>query len=203
MRASDRSLDINRSHLSRRLPRHRAAAPARTRRPRPDHPGAASRHRARHMVGAGSLLSHATGEPIRNLLGLPGAISADLMMQLFGLASIALFAPVASWGWRLLSHRPFGRELARPGVDRRRLAGCRFCVVPATQRPLAAADRAWRCHRRYDVARARLVFGLLGGITAAILVDCARSRGDRRADAGFTCGIGRDNRRAHATTTRK
>jgi hypothetical protein len=35
-------------------------------------------------------LSHATVNPVRNLLGLPGAITADLMMQLFGLASTVL-----------------------------------------------------------------------------------------------------------------
>lgn len=30
-------------------------------------------------------LSHATSAPVRNLLGVPGAIAADLFMQLFGL----------------------------------------------------------------------------------------------------------------------
>ena len=29
-------------------------------------------------------LSHATNAPVRNMLGLTGAISADLLMQLFG-----------------------------------------------------------------------------------------------------------------------
>src|SRR5262245_20459441 len=55
-------------------------------------------------------LSHATSAPIRNMLGAPGAIAADLMMQLFGLAAIALVLPIAVWGWRLVSHRPFDRE---------------------------------------------------------------------------------------------
>ncbi len=58
-------------------------------------------------------LSHATSAPVRNLLGLPGAVTADLMMQLMGLASIALIAPIAAWGWRLLTHGPFGREPLR------------------------------------------------------------------------------------------
>ena len=49
-------------------------------------------------------LSHATNTPMRNLLGISGAVTADLLMQLFGLASIALVAPIAVWGWRLLSH---------------------------------------------------------------------------------------------------
>jgi DNA segregation ATPase FtsK/SpoIIIE, S-DNA-T family len=57
--------------------------------------------------------SHATNAPVRNMLGLPGAIGADLMMQLLGIATIALLFPVAAWGWRLLTHRPLDRERAR------------------------------------------------------------------------------------------
>src|SRR5436305_8341952 len=49
--------------------------------------------------------SHATNAPVRNLLGVPGAIVSDLMMQLLGLGSIALVLPLAIWGWRLASHR--------------------------------------------------------------------------------------------------
>jgi S-DNA-T family DNA segregation ATPase FtsK/SpoIIIE len=59
--------------------------------------------------------SHATSAPVRNLLGLPGAVTADLMMQLVGLASIALIAPIAAWGWRLFTHAPLCRELLRLG----------------------------------------------------------------------------------------
>ena len=51
-------------------------------------------------------LSHATQKPIQNLLGFPGAIFADLAMQLLGLASIALLLPEALLGWWLLAHRP-------------------------------------------------------------------------------------------------
>jgi DNA segregation ATPase FtsK/SpoIIIE, S-DNA-T family len=58
-------------------------------------------------------LSHATDAPIHNLLGRPGAIAADLMMQLLGLGSLALILPVAVWGYRLLGHRPLGRERLR------------------------------------------------------------------------------------------
>ncbi len=58
-------------------------------------------------------LSHATSAPVRNLLGTPGAITADLLMQLIGLASIALLAPIAAWGWRLASHAPLAREPLR------------------------------------------------------------------------------------------
>src|SRR6266536_1472164 len=58
-------------------------------------------------------LSHATAAPVRNLLGVPGAIAADLLMQLIGLASIALVLPIAVWGWRLLTHRSLDREWLR------------------------------------------------------------------------------------------
>ena len=46
-------------------------------------------------------------------LGRPGAIAADLMMQLLGLGSLALLLPIGVWGYRLLGHRPLGRERLR------------------------------------------------------------------------------------------
>src|SRR5580700_9395406 len=58
-------------------------------------------------------LSHATNAPVRNLLGRPGAIAADLLMQLLGLGSLALLLPIAIWGYRLLGHRPLSREKLR------------------------------------------------------------------------------------------
>src|SRR5215468_6151318 len=58
-------------------------------------------------------LSHATSRPIRNILGYPGAIGADLLMQILGLGAIMLILPVAVWGWRLLTHRSFDREALR------------------------------------------------------------------------------------------
>ncbi|MGB6550028.1 MAG: DNA translocase FtsK 4TM domain-containing protein, partial [Xanthobacteraceae bacterium] len=58
-------------------------------------------------------LSHATDAPVRNLLGMPGAIAADLMMQLLGLGSLALLLPIAVWGYRLLGHRPLNHERLR------------------------------------------------------------------------------------------
>jgi DNA segregation ATPase FtsK/SpoIIIE, S-DNA-T family len=58
-------------------------------------------------------LSHATDARVHNLLGRPGAIAADLMMQLLGLGSLALLLPIGVWGYRLLGHRPLGRERLR------------------------------------------------------------------------------------------
>src|SRR3954471_12396534 len=58
-------------------------------------------------------LSHATSRTIRNIVGYPGAIGADLLMQILGLGAIMLVLPVAIWGWRLLTHRHFDREALR------------------------------------------------------------------------------------------
>src|ERR1700726_2385182 len=60
-------------------------------------------------------LSHAASRPIRNIVGYPGAIGADLLMQILGLGAIMLILPVAVWGWRMLTHRTFDREALRIG----------------------------------------------------------------------------------------
>ncbi|WP_291686788.1 DNA translocase FtsK [Bradyrhizobium sp.] len=60
-------------------------------------------------------LSHATSRAIRNVVGYPGAIGADLLMQILGLGAIMLILPVAIWGWRMLTHRAFDREALRIG----------------------------------------------------------------------------------------
>jgi len=84
-------------------------------------------------------LSHATNAPVRNLLGLPGAISADLMMQLFGVATVAFLFPVATWGWRLLTHRPVDRQRTRLAfwlVGTLAAAAFASCLPPSTAWPL-------------------------------------------------------------------
>src|ERR1044072_8143595 len=82
-------------------------------------------------------LSHATNAPVRNMLGLTGAISADLMMQLLGIATIAFLFPVAAWGWRLVTHRPLDRE-------RMRVALCAGGVpAPAPFASCLPASKAW------------------------------------------------------------
>jgi DNA segregation ATPase FtsK/SpoIIIE, S-DNA-T family len=60
-------------------------------------------------------LSHATSRAIHNIIGYPGAIGADLLMQILGLGAIMLILPVAVWGWRMLTHRHFDREALRMG----------------------------------------------------------------------------------------
>ncbi|MEA2928227.1 MAG: segregation ATPase FtsK/SpoIIIE, family, partial [Hyphomicrobiales bacterium] len=84
-------------------------------------------------------LSHATNAPVRNMLGLPGAISADLMMQLLGVATVGFLFPVAAWGWRLLTHRIFDREKTRLVfwmIGAFAAAGFASCLPPSTAWPL-------------------------------------------------------------------
>jgi S-DNA-T family DNA segregation ATPase FtsK/SpoIIIE len=59
--------------------------------------------------------SHATSRAIRNVIGYPGAIGADLLMQILGLGAIMLILPIAVWGWRMMTHRHFDREALRIG----------------------------------------------------------------------------------------
>jgi len=47
-------------------------------------------------------LNHATAAPPENLLGRPGAVAADLFVQLIGLGVWALVLPMMGWGWLLL-----------------------------------------------------------------------------------------------------
>ncbi|HLL26381.1 MAG TPA: DNA translocase FtsK 4TM domain-containing protein [Xanthobacteraceae bacterium] len=51
----------------------------------------------------------ASDGPTRNLLGRPGAIFADFLMQLIGLAAVVFILPLGVWGWRILTHRPLKR----------------------------------------------------------------------------------------------
>lgn len=47
-------------------------------------------------------LSHATDGPVRNALGSPGAIIADLMIQTLGLASAVILLPLMIWAFELV-----------------------------------------------------------------------------------------------------
>ena len=55
-------------------------------------------------------LNHVTSAPVRNFLGLPGAIGADLLMQLFGLGSGIILIPLGIASLRMMTsgtiHRP-------------------------------------------------------------------------------------------------
>ena len=85
--------------------------------------------------------NQATGEVPINLLGTPGAIAADLALQIFGLLSLILVIPTAGLGWALLRHQPVLPEGWLPRV--------RFSAWPISFLSLAAfgsaiaAPQAW------------------------------------------------------------
>ena len=58
-------------------------------------------------------LNHAVAGPTHNLLGRSGAFIADLMMQLFGVTSAVMLAPLSVWGWQLLTQRRLSRSRLR------------------------------------------------------------------------------------------
>ncbi|ACB94117.1 DNA translocase FtsK [Beijerinckia indica] len=53
--------------------------------------------------------NHAADGPIRNFLGAPGAVAADLLMQMLGLGVLACLLPPGFWGWRLLTTHKLDR----------------------------------------------------------------------------------------------
>jgi S-DNA-T family DNA segregation ATPase FtsK/SpoIIIE len=61
-------------------------------------------------------LNHATTGRVRNLLGSGGAIVADILMQMLGVATIAAILPLAAQGWRLVTQRALHRPALRFGL---------------------------------------------------------------------------------------
>ncbi|QEX19940.1 DNA translocase FtsK [Hypericibacter terrae] len=53
-------------------------------------------------------LNTATGSSVRNLMGYPGSVIADLLLQALGIASLMLVLVPSVWGWRVLRHRVSG-----------------------------------------------------------------------------------------------
>src|SRR5262249_14727450 len=73
-----------------------------------------------------------------------GAIVADLVMQLIGLAALALILPIAIWGWRLATHRPLNRERIRLAfwvLGVLLAAAAAACLPPSATSPLPAGLR--------------------------------------------------------------
>ena len=58
-------------------------------------------------------LNNATNASIQNVLGWPGAVISDLLMQLWGLGSLALIIPPLWWGWRLVRKGKMEKPLSR------------------------------------------------------------------------------------------
>ena len=51
--------------------------------------------------------------PVKNWLGMPGAVVSDVAIQLFGVAILAVVVPVAAWGLILIKTRGLDRVVAR------------------------------------------------------------------------------------------
>ena len=84
-------------------------------------------------------LSYATDNPPTNILGLPGAVFADLMMQFFGLGSLLALLPVLAWSFALIGGRRLSRIPARLGawvVGALVAAAAVGCFPPPTTWPL-------------------------------------------------------------------
>ena len=102
--------------------------------------------------------SHATNAPVRNALGLVGAASADLMMQILGIATVALLLPVASGagGCSRIGRSSGSASGQSSGWRHHRGRGLR--LMPCAEQVLAAADRPRRRRGRLAVACAGLGF---------------------------------------------
>jgi len=55
--------------------------------------------------------NHATSSPVQNWLGFGGASVSDLLIQIFGLASIVFLLPPLAWSVRFFSHQEFNKPL--------------------------------------------------------------------------------------------
>ncbi len=115
-------------------------------------------------------LNHAASTPIHNVLGLPGAIAADIAMQALGLSCVVALTPPAFWAWRLLTHRRLERARIRIALW---LIGSLAAAGLAAMLP--APDR-WP-----------LPTGL-GGVLGDAIVSAARSLGARSTLSLFLFG---------------
>ncbi|HSP24310.1 MAG TPA: DNA translocase FtsK 4TM domain-containing protein, partial [Saliniramus sp.] len=114
--------------------------------------------------------NHAVDGEVRNILGFPGAVAADLVMQLVGLASLALLVPLAMWGWQLLRTGALGRLQLRFAlfVIGAGAATAVASALPATARwPLPTGLGGVTGDAL--LAGARAVTGISGGPAAAII----------------------------------
>jgi S-DNA-T family DNA segregation ATPase FtsK/SpoIIIE len=79
-------------------------------------------------------LSHATDHASRNVLGIPGAIVSDLIMQFFGLAGMVLLLPPVVWSWRLVFAAPtgFGWRTLATWIGGTLIAALALATLPVT-----------------------------------------------------------------------
>ncbi|MDB5590222.1 DNA translocase FtsK [Enterovirga sp.] len=102
-------------------------------------------------------LNHATSAPIRNWLGAPGAITADLIVQVLGLGAAAFLIAPAIWGVALMRH----------GTLRR--LGMRLVLWAAGTWAAAAAVSAFPTTPRWPLPTG------LGGVAGDALLGATRT----------------------------
>jgi DNA segregation ATPase FtsK/SpoIIIE, S-DNA-T family len=81
-------------------------------------------------------LSNASGGQTRNWMGKPGAMFADLAMQLTGIATIAVLLPLFFWSINLIANRP-----VRSAALRIVLWVAGFCAIAATASAFPVTSR--------------------------------------------------------------
>ena len=159
-------------------------------------------------------LDTATTGPIHNLLGMPGAAVADLLLQLFGLAAALPVLALAAWSFRLFAGRgtagSFGRFVALvlampvvagvfgslPGPHGVRLA---WPVSAGPGGAIGALLAHWVLGAgEHLFPHGALVAGLLGAVLAVLLMLLALglNRRDWRVAGGAAARSVRHGRRA-------
>ena len=82
-------------------------------------------------------LNYAVDKQPRNMLGYPGAVIADLLMQVFGIGVIGLILPMIAWSTRWLGHGEIDRPL-------KRLAACVLgAIVTAAFMAVLPVPASW------------------------------------------------------------
>ncbi|WP_430910092.1 DNA translocase FtsK [Methylobacterium sp. sgz302541] len=115
-------------------------------------------------------LNHATDHAAHNVLGMPGAVVADLAMQMLGLGSLAFALPPALWGIRLMRDR----DLPNGGM-RLALWIIGFCAASAVASALPPTAR-WPLPTGLGgvagdalMSTARTIVGAISGPAAALV----------------------------------
>jgi DNA segregation ATPase FtsK/SpoIIIE-like protein len=90
-------------------------------------------------------LSHATEAPVTNWMGYPGAVTADLAMQFFGLAALAALVPLVAWAVALIRDQVpnrAGRRMAAWFAGALCAAAAIGCLPPTAGWPLPSGREA-------------------------------------------------------------
>jgi len=140
-------------------------------------------------------LSHATEAPVTNWMGYPGAVTADLAMQFFGLAALAALVPLVAWAVALIRDQVpnhAGRRMAAWFAGALGAAAAIGCLPPTAGWPLpsglggALGDMVLRVPGTftggYPSGFAAVVVALVMAPLAAVLLALASGIGWRGTD---------------------